>query len=177
MAEKKLSKKEAVRQVVATLGMDASPTEMQKEIKERFGIEMTTGHISTTKGELRREGGKKKSRSKPKPAAQPPAGEKLTKNEAVYRAVVALGKDAPRTKVRDYVKENFGFEMDLNHVSAAKVAAVRKMESAPATTKGHRAATPNSTSLLLADIQKVRELVEKVGADNLRTLIGLIAGR
>jgi hypothetical protein len=54
-------------------------------------------------------------------------GEKVTKNEAVRRAVAELGKDAKRGQLRDFVKERFGIEMDLDHVSAARVAALRKL--------------------------------------------------
>ncbi len=74
----KISKKEAVRRSLATLGKKASPVDIQKDIKERFGIDMNTGHISTTKGELRREGkkkpGPKKAALKPQEqaAASPP---------------------------------------------------------------------------------------------------------
>jgi hypothetical protein len=171
MAEK-ISKKEAVRQVVATLGLDASPTEIQKQIKERFQIEMTTGHISTTKGQLRREAASKEAR--PEPTAQP-AREKVTKKEAVYRAVVALGQDASRGDLRDYVKKHFGYDLDPNHVSAAKVVAVRKLTAAPAP-KAQPVVPTNSNSVLLADVETLRELIDKVGADNLRKLIGLITG-
>ena len=55
------------------------------------------------------------------------AREKITKNEAVRLALVELGKDAPRGRIQGFVKERFGFDMNLNHVSAARVAAIRKL--------------------------------------------------
>ena len=59
MAGTKITKKEAVRRSLARLGEDAMPADIQKDIRERFEIEMGTGHISTTKGELRREAAQK----------------------------------------------------------------------------------------------------------------------
>jgi hypothetical protein len=169
----KISKKEAVRRVIATLGMGTSTADIQAEVKKRFDLDMTPGHVSTTKGELRREAAAKK--ANPEPASQS-ATEKMAKNEAVYRAVLALGKDASRGELHDYVQEHFGHDMDLNHVSAAKVSAVRKMEKSTAT-QAHSAQRANGQTVALADILKVRELVNRVGADNLYTLIGAITGR
>jgi hypothetical protein len=64
-ASETITKKEAVRRSLAKLGKNAQPVEIQKDIKDRFGIDMTTGHISTTKGELRRGAkGKKKGGTK-----------------------------------------------------------------------------------------------------------------
>src|SRR5437764_277473 len=74
----KISKKEAVRRSLARLGKDAQPVEIQADVLGRFGIEMTTGHISTTKGELRREAAGKKPAAKqevagPQEQPAPPA--------------------------------------------------------------------------------------------------------
>jgi hypothetical protein len=70
-----MTKNEAVRQALAELGPDAKPMQMRPFIKEHFGIDMTTDHISTAKGEiLRKQKGKKKSRPKPR-AEQPPPGQ------------------------------------------------------------------------------------------------------
>ena len=77
MAEK-ITKQEAVRRALAHFGKDGKPAQMQGWIKEQFGIEMSTDHISTAKGIiLRKAGGKaKKSAAKkaaPKPQVQPAA--------------------------------------------------------------------------------------------------------
>ena len=55
MARAKMTKREAVRQSLAELGHDAKPAEMQADILGRFGIRMTTDHISTEKGNLLRK--------------------------------------------------------------------------------------------------------------------------
>jgi hypothetical protein len=73
-----ISKQEAVRRALGELGRDAKPTQMQGWIRDQFGIEMTTDHISTAKGEaLRKKGGrggrKGKGRAAPK-GSTPQAG-------------------------------------------------------------------------------------------------------
>jgi hypothetical protein len=50
MAAATITKTEAVRRALQQLGRDAKPTQMQGHIKERFGFDMTTDHISTCKG-------------------------------------------------------------------------------------------------------------------------------
>jgi hypothetical protein len=53
-----ITKKEAVRRSLQKLGADAATADIQADIKKRFGFEMTTNHISTTKGELRKQASK-----------------------------------------------------------------------------------------------------------------------
>ena len=99
-ASETITKKEAVRRSLAKLGKNAQPVEIQKDIKERFGIDMTTGHISTTKGELRRgakgkkKGGTKQAASKPETAPVQPA------RPAPTAAQVTAGK-APAIPLED----------------------------------------------------------------------------
>src|SRR5262245_66016589 len=75
MAKKsnEMSKKEAVRKALEAMGKDAKPSEMQPFIKEKYGIDMTTDHISTAKGEILRAGKKKAKKQGPKPQAAQPA--------------------------------------------------------------------------------------------------------
>jgi hypothetical protein len=74
MARKKnggMTKQDAVRQALSELGKDAMPTKIKGFVKERFGLEMTTDHISTAKSDiLRRAGGKGKSVAKKPPQVQ-----------------------------------------------------------------------------------------------------------
>jgi hypothetical protein len=171
MAEQ-LTKIEATRRAIAELGRDAKPADIQSHVKKRFGIEMTLAHAKTNKNKiLREQGGEAAGKVQP---ASPPV--KVAKNEAVYRAVLALGREASRGLLRDYVKEHFGHEMDLNHVSAARAAALRKMAKAPEP-QAQPAVPADGSTVALADILKLRELVNRVGADNLRALVGAITGR
>ena len=49
MAEAVKSKMEAVRKALAELGKNAQPLDIQKHIKEKFGLDMTPAHISNYK--------------------------------------------------------------------------------------------------------------------------------
>jgi hypothetical protein len=69
-----ISKQEAVRRALAHFGRDAKPAQMQGWIQQQFGIEMSTDHISTAKGEILRKAGAKKAappKAGPKKAAAP----------------------------------------------------------------------------------------------------------
>jgi hypothetical protein len=46
---KGMTKAEAIRQAIRHLGKDAKPLELQAHIKDRFGIDITTDHISAAK--------------------------------------------------------------------------------------------------------------------------------
>jgi hypothetical protein len=61
---------------------------------------------------------------------------KLTKVEAVRRAMAAMGKEASRTDLQGYVRQKFGFRMNLNHISKCKT----KLAS-----RAVKAATPNGS--------------------------------
>jgi hypothetical protein len=73
-----ITKMEAVRRALAHFGKGGKPAQMQGWIKQQFGIDMSTDHISTAKGEsLRKKGGKAKKaaakKAAPKPQVQPAA--------------------------------------------------------------------------------------------------------
>jgi len=60
MAEE-ITKQEAVRRALKAMGRAATPSQMQPYIKENFGIDMSTDHISTSKGIIlhpKKKGGK-----------------------------------------------------------------------------------------------------------------------
>jgi hypothetical protein len=81
MAKKKsLTKREAVRRAIADLGPDATPTQMQGHIKRKFGIKMTTDHISTEKGNLRKQQG----------AAKPPPQASAARTVEPKKPAIAL---------------------------------------------------------------------------------------
>jgi hypothetical protein len=72
----KISKQEGVRRALAKLGKDAKPTAIQSFVKNEFGIEMSTDHISTAKGEIRRQAAAKAKKAAKKPAPPKPAPSK-----------------------------------------------------------------------------------------------------
>jgi hypothetical protein len=54
-ANGKISKMEAVRQALATLGNNAYPVAIQKYVKRQYGFIMTTAHVSNYKTDILRK--------------------------------------------------------------------------------------------------------------------------
>jgi hypothetical protein len=71
------SKRAAVRAVLADKGMEIKPREIQKELRERFGLEMSTNLISNYKSHERGKKGLPRSRAgrprRGRPAANGPS--------------------------------------------------------------------------------------------------------
>ena len=81
--KKGISKMEAVRQALGHFGNDAKPLEMRPLIKQQFGIDMSTDHISTYKGDIRKKADKAKA---PAPAAKAAAASSsVTPQPAAHR--------------------------------------------------------------------------------------------
>jgi hypothetical protein len=108
----------------------------------------------------------------------------MTKQEAVRQALSELGNDAKPTQIKGFVKERFGIEMTTDHISTAKGDILRKaggkgksVAKKPAQVQS--AATANSsgskTGIPLEDILSVKDLVGRLGAEPLRTLIDAFA--
>src|SRR4051794_31513549 len=62
-----MTKLEAVRRALAKLGNEAKPTEIQGYVKKEFNIDMSTDHISTSKGAVQRAA---RAKAGAKPAAR-----------------------------------------------------------------------------------------------------------
>ena len=92
MAEK-ISKQEAVRRALAHFGNDAKPAQMRPWIKAELGIEMSTDHISTAKGDILRKAGLG---GRPKRSAKAPAKKAGPKATAQKAAAKAATQPAPR---------------------------------------------------------------------------------
>jgi translation initiation factor IF-2 len=133
----KITKMDAVKKALATLGKEAKPTDIQSFVRAKFGIVMTTDHISTCKGDIARkakaaaQGGKAAPKPAPKHAAKKPA------HKPAHKAAVAKA------------------------TAPAKPAAPK-----PAAHHG---------GISLPDIRLVKDLVGRVGAGELRSLIDLLA--
>jgi hypothetical protein len=109
----------------------------------------------------------------------------MTRKEAVRQALSKLGKDASRAEIQKFVKDNYRFEMTLDHISNCK-GEIRKEKShakkavtkQPAVGKRepkHSATRSQASGISLTDIETVKDLVERVGAESLRQLIGVLA--
>ena len=117
---------------------------------------------------------------------------KPSKAHAVFLALQELGKDAKRGPIQAFVKERFGIEMEIGHVSTARAEARKKMASSTRKPAAKQAApvmpaaaqerpavakpqpSGNGTTITLADIVSLKALVKRVGAENLKKLIDVI---
>jgi len=132
-AKKGINKMEAVRHALAHFGSDAKPLEGRRGLKQQFGIDMSTDHISTYKGDIRRkQAGKAKAPTAKKPTASKPGPKKQPASMPQAQQAAARSNARPK-------KSNAGHRISLD------------------------------------DIQAVKGLVGRIGAEQLRSLIDLLA--
>jgi hypothetical protein len=111
--------------------------------------------------------------------------EKITKQEAVRRALAQLGRDAKPTQIKGWVKEQFNIDMGTDHISTAKGGILKAGRKGKRTAK-KKPATSNTAAkqvpaakpqagIPLDDILYVKRLVGRFGPDQLHTLINAFA--
>jgi hypothetical protein len=191
MARGKITKTDAVRQALAALGNDAMPVRIQGWVKDNLGVEMTSGHVSTTKGEILRKAAEAAAASGPAAEAASNTVEgPISKFEAVRRALDKLGKKAKPSAIVDFVKDHFNLEMTPGHAKTNKGKILRGGKKKPGPKPGAKKAAReplaeqpsirkpakgvNGKTIPLADILKLKDLVQRVGPDHLRTLIDVM---
>jgi hypothetical protein len=113
----------------------------------------------------------------------------MTKVEAVRQALAELGPDAKPTQIQGHVKDKFGIEMSRDHVSVTKRQILKKAagkkktpaqasaarQAGPAVPPQATAAKRASPGIGLDDIEAVKGLLERVGANALHKLIDVMA--
>lgn len=117
----------------------------------------------------------------------------MTKQEAVRRTLDDLGRDAKPTQMKAHIKEHYGMDMTADHVSTSKgiilkkeaarasrpaavPSAARTVEPAPRPPeKPTSRAGDGGLSIGFEDIEKVRDLLDRVGETGLRRLIDVMA--
>jgi hypothetical protein len=122
------------------------------------------------------------------PAAGSQPGKKpMTKMEGVRRTLRELGKNAMPLQIQDHLKNQFGIDMTVAHISNYKSEILRKKKGkrgkraaamVPAEAKAPAPASApgkGAGGFSLEDIQTTKALVGKIGADRLRTLIDVLA--
>src|SRR5262249_679161 len=117
------------------------------------------------------------------------AGGGPKKVEMVRRALAGLGKGAKPLQIRAFVKERFGTELDTNLISyykkrlagkrkkrqGKKAGAQPKQQPAAAPAGQTKAPAAGRSGINLDDLRLVKDLVGRVGAEQLRGLIDLLA--
>ncbi len=107
----------------------------------------------------------------------------ITKKEAVRQSLEVLGWDTPRSDIAKHIKEHFGHDMDLDHISSCKgdirrEAKQKKKKAATTKSPAEKSETTKplkSAGISFDDIESVKSLVERVGADGLKRLIGMLS--
>lgn len=96
-----MTKKEAVEKGLANLGNSATPTQLQKHIRERFNIEMDLNHISTAKAKILRAAGEHKPAAAAAPAKLPATHKPTLRKEEPSKAAVLQGHATPGISLKD----------------------------------------------------------------------------
>jgi hypothetical protein len=109
----------------------------------------------------------------------------ITKIEAVKQALGKLGEAASRPNIQKFVKDHYGLQMTLDHISNCKgelrkrkgpaKTAVSQQPAAQKQEPKKPASGPKADGISLEDIDTVKDLVERVGAGSLRKLIDVMA--
>ncbi len=113
------------------------------------------------------------------------AKDSITRKEAVRQALGALSKGATRADMQKFIKDNYGFEMTLDHISnckgeiqkekGPKTPAVTRQATATKEAPTQTASAARGGAISLRDIETVKDLVERVGAVDLKKLIDVMA--
>jgi hypothetical protein len=170
---KKVTKMEAVRRALRELGKDASGTDIQDFARDHFSLDVPPELGKKYKSDILRKAKK--------------APEKISKKEGVRRALAELGNDATPSQIRDYAKEHYGLEMSASHASATKGEFLRAAERAAGSQAPEPQAPPaepaqpalaeagDGRGIALDDVLLLKDLADRVGADQLRRLIDVMA--
>jgi hypothetical protein len=184
-SETGITKMEGVKRALANLGTDAKVHDIQAYVKQHFGIEISTGVIYTYKNDLVK---KAKDAKQPAPKSRSTSANGLTKMGAVRQALSELGKSAKPLDIQKFVKERFNITMTVAHISNYKttILAKKKRKAAARMAKGDvvaslaqpapvtREAPKPGTGVTLDNLRALKELLGKVGADNLKELIDIV---
>jgi hypothetical protein len=90
-----MTKMDAVRRGLDELGPEAKPTALREFVKNRFGLDMTAGHVKNAKGKIVR-----KARMEGKTVGQKPAKRKPPVQKSAARAVGTTKKTPTKPHVK-----------------------------------------------------------------------------
>lgn len=96
----------------------------------------------------------------------------ISKRDAVRHAITALGHEAKLAEIRDYARGELGVDISISHISKIK-SGPDKMDKAR-TANGSSVTRAGTSRIALSDIEAAKALTERVGAQNLKALIGML---
>ena len=152
-AKAQISKMEAVTQTLQEFGRDIMPLAIKDHLKKRYGIEISADVASNYKKKLVKKANLAAQVQATKPADTAPVLTPPVKTETSPPAASrAAKKPAPPAK---------------------KAAAPKQQPPAPQVPE--QASATSGGNILLDDVLTAKELLDRVGVDNLRTLIDGLA--
>ena len=108
------------------------------------------------------------------PRSIPKNGADVSKMERVRRALQVLGSDAMPLEIRDFLKKEFGVDMDAQTISNYKSTLKNKSRRGPKRRTGP-APVKAPSGFTLQDIQAVKEMADRIGADKVRQLAEVLS--
>lgn len=169
-----ITKIEAVRRALASLGKSALPDAIREFVNKRYGLEMTRDHVSVCKTEIRRQlSGKKRPPRPRRSGRQTPAPKNpnsILKPAPAAKPTVNGARGAGRPSRRR--RKPARMKVQPKAPSAARTVAPKPQAhpvAAPARPNNGKA------GFHLADIQAVKALVARIGVTELRGLIDVLA--
>lgn len=94
-----------------------------------------------------------------------PAGKKVTQKEMVEAAIQEKGWDARPRELQEVIKSRFDYEMAVNYISNYK-SQLKKEGGIGGGRKRGRKGDPQ-----FSDLEAVRKLVDRLGADQVKKLV------
>jgi hypothetical protein len=100
------------------------------------------------------------------------AEKKPNKMDAMRQVLKKLGDDAPTAVLQAELKASFGIDMTVKHISTYRADIIKKRQQTKAQKPEPAAPQGRGNGKIdLADVLAVKSLVDRLGAEDLRTLI------
>jgi hypothetical protein len=125
---------------------------------------------------------------------------KVTQAEAMRKALTALGGEVKNNDLGEYVKTNFGIELDMKYISQLKSAAKTSLglkgkkgrkkktklaagtstngtapaDSPPATPPGVSPKLRHNLHDILTDMEAIHEIADRIGGEGVRRILSLL---
>jgi hypothetical protein len=161
-----ITKAEAVRQALKALGREAKNIDIQEFIRREFGLEMTINNISAYKSmENKRIGGAS--------GVKVRNGKGVNKMDAVRRALAELGNHAMPLEIRSFLGRQ-GLKIGTGLISNYKSTILRKNAAQGSVSRRPAPSAAASTELSTEDIRLLKELVERLGPEQLHELADIL---
>ena len=111
---------------------------------------------------------------KAKDGAEGSAGHPRTKREAVKMGLIELGVESKPPALHEHILKTWGMDISNNHISSYKSGLKQELGGGkPHGRRPGRPPGPRDAALQVKDIQAIKELVNRLGADRVRELIGV----